>query len=248
MTPLQGILASASDIKIGTADTTQLFGILTINTWDVLSTLLAAGLVLLLGFIVRARITAGVPGRLQLAFETISDAVNTQVDSSIGEKGKRVVPLAMTLFLLILFCNWLEMIPTGHNPQYLPAPTGDVNFTYALAHHRDHPRARHLDQGPGARAATSATTSGRTRCCLPINIIEEIAKPITLALRLFGNIFSGRIMLLLICGALPGVHRPDPVLDAIWKMFDGCSSAPSRRSSSPSSRSSTSRRRSSGSH
>ena len=39
----------------------------------------------------------------------------------------------MTLFLFILFCNWLEMIPTGHDPQYLPAPTGDVNLTYAMA-------------------------------------------------------------------------------------------------------------------
>lgn len=223
MTPLQGILASASDIKIGTADTTQLFGILTINTWDVLSTLLAAGLVLLLGFIVRARITAGVPGRLQLVFETISDAVNTQVHSSIGEKGKRVVPLAMTLFLLILFCNWFEMIPTGHYPQYLPAPTGNVNLTYTLAItviimvHATWIRV----QGPRSYFGHYIRPY---KVLLPINIIEEIAKPITLALRLFGNIFSGSIMLLLIWALFPAFIIPFP--SAIWKLFDGLFVAP----------------------
>ena len=77
----------------------------------------------------RAKVTAGVPGKLQLAFETIVGGVEDQVESSMGDSGKAIVPLAFTLFFFILIANWLEMIPTGHNPQYLPAPAADVNFT-----------------------------------------------------------------------------------------------------------------------
>lgn len=216
------MLASASDIKIGNDPTTHLFG-LTVNTWDAASAAIAGALVIVIGLAVRSRLTTGVPGRVQLVFETISDGVSNQVESSIGERGARVVPLAMTLFLLILFSNWLELLPTGHNPQYLPSPTGNVNFTYALAvvvivsvH------------------ATWIWTQGPRRyfghylkpyaVLLPINVIEEIAKPITLALRLFGNIFSGSIMLLLIWALFPAFIIPIP--DAIWKLFDGLFVAP----------------------
>lgn len=221
MIPL-GFLASASDIKIGVDETTTLFG-LTVNTWDALSALLAGVLVVAIGLYVRARITSGVPSRLQLAFETISDAVTSQVESSIGERGTRVVPLAMTLFLLILFANWFEMIPTGHYPQYLPSPTGNVNLTYALALvviilvHATWIRT----QGP--RRYLGHYTKPY-KILLPINVIEAIAQPITLALRLFGNIFSGSIMLLLIWALFPAFIIPIP--SAIWKLFDGLFVAP----------------------
>ena len=57
------------------------------------------------------------------------------------------------------------------------------------------------------------------KALFPINVIEEIAKPLTLALRLFGNIFSGGIMLLLIWALLPVFVVP--FADLIWKIFDG---------------------------
>ena len=43
-----------------------------------------------------------------------------------------VVPLAITIFVFILTCNWLALIPSGHHPEYVPPPTADVNLTYAL--------------------------------------------------------------------------------------------------------------------
>ncbi len=56
----------------------------------------------------------------------------------------------------------------------------------------------------------------------PINAIEELTKPITLALRLFGNIFGGAMLLVIIAGAIPAsVIVPIPVLDTVWKLFDG---------------------------
>ncbi len=55
-------------------------------------------------------------------------------------------------------------------------------------------------------------------------MIEEIAKPLTLALRLFGNIFSGGIMVLLIWALLPWFAVP--IGDLVWKSFDGLFVAP----------------------
>jgi F-type H+-transporting ATPase subunit a len=217
-----GLLASASSITVGSSPSIKLLG-LTVNKFDVLSSLVAGVLVIGIGLAVRVHLTAGVPGRMQLAFETISDAVSRQVESSIGSKGRRVVPLAMTLFLYILFCNWLEMIPTGHNPQYLPAPTGDVNLTYAMAItviilvHATWIRTQGLGHYVGHYFRPY-------KLLFPINVIEEISKPITLALRLFGNIFSGGIMLLLIWALFPAFIVPIP--DLVWKIFDGLFVAP----------------------
>jgi F-type H+-transporting ATPase subunit a len=221
LTPV-GLLANANAITIGVSPTIKLFG-LTVNKFDVLSSLVAGVLVIGIGLAIRVRITAGVPGRAQLAFETLSDAISSQVESSIGSKGRRVVPLAMTLFLYILFCNWLEMIPTGHSPQYLPAPTGDVNLTYAMALtviilvHVTWIRTQGIGHYVGHYFRPY-------KGLFPINVIEEIAKPLTLALRLFGNIFSGGIMLLLFWALFAPFIVP--FADVIWKLFDGLFVAP----------------------
>ena len=79
--------------------------------------------------------------------------------------------------------------------------------------------------------ATSGTTRSPTPRSTPINIIEEITKPITLTFRLFGNIFSGVLMMAVIATLIP-LYLSWIGL-AVWKPFDSSSSAPSRPSSSP---------------
>ena len=210
----------AVTIPVGDHITRKFLG-LTINVDVVWATALAGAIVIGLGLLVRARLTTGVPGRLQLAFETIVGAVGNQVESTMGEAGRPIVPLALTLFLFILFANWLELIPTGHSPQYLPAPTGDINFTAAMAVfvivlvHVTWIRKQGLRSYLGHYVRPFAAL-------LPINVIEELVKPVTLALRLFGNIFSGGLMLVLIADLLPVKFiAPIPVLDVVWKLFDG---------------------------
>ena len=219
-----GLLATpgAGAISVGNAETIKLLG-LTVNKYDVISSLVAGVLVIGIGLAVRVHATAEVPGKMQLAFETIANGISNQIESSMGSKGRRIVPLAMTLFLYILFCNWLEMIPTGHSPQFLPAPTGDVNLTYAMALtviilvHATWIRTQGLRRYVGHYFKPY-------KLLFPINLIEEIAKPLTLALRLFGNIFSGGIMLLLIWALFPWFIVP--IRDLIWKVFDGLFVAP----------------------
>jgi F-type H+-transporting ATPase subunit a len=210
----------ASTITIGTHWQGKI-GPLVFNIDDTLACAVAGLIVISLGLYMRSRVTAGEPGRLQLAYETIVDAVTRQAESGMGAKAKRVIPLVVTLFFFIIIANWLEMIPTQPHQngyQYLPAPTGDVNMTYALALlvivsvHVYSIRVRGLKGYIGHYFKPYVFL-------FPINLIEEIAKPVTLALRLFGNIFAGGLMLLLFAGLFSYFIIPVP--DIVWKMFDG---------------------------
>jgi F-type H+-transporting ATPase subunit a len=183
------------------------------NLDTIWSTALAAAIVLGLGLLLRARITSGVPSRLQLTWEGVVEQVRSQVEAQIGPTAPFVVPLAIALFMFILIANWIELVPTMDK---FPSPTADVNVTFALAlsvivwMHITSIRRKGLKGYFKHFAQPYALL-------IPINIIEEIAKPITLALRLFGNIFSGSIMIILI-GLFPALIVPWPT--AAWKLFD----------------------------
>jgi F-type H+-transporting ATPase subunit a len=194
----------------------HVFG-LTLNGDTITGTLVAGAIILLIGFLIRRKASVRQPTRLQLAFETITEQVEKQVEDTMGIKAAPfVVPLAMALFLFIFIANLIAIVPTGHHPEYVPPPASDVNLTYALAvlvigtMHVVGIRKRglrgyygHLFRKPYA--------------LIPLNIVEEIMKPITLALRLFGNIFAGTIMVALIA-AMPAFILWLP--DILWKLFD----------------------------
>lgn len=217
---MNGLILASTNITVGQHITQKWFG-LTIDIDTVISTLVAGAIVLALGFYLRARATAGVPDKFQLAFEAVVRGVDNQVESSMGDAGKPIVPLAFTLFVFILVANWLELIPTGHTPQYLPAPAGDVNFTAALAVFVIVLMHATWIRRQGLRSYLRHYVKP-FKALLPINVIEELVKPVTLALRLFGNIFSGGLLLVIIAGLLnPKWIAPIPILDVVWKLFDG---------------------------
>jgi F-type H+-transporting ATPase subunit a len=210
------ILAQGTDIEIGHHITWTVFG-LTFNVDTIAATVVAGGIVLGLGFWVRKRITAKKPTGIQLVFETVTTAVQNQVQSTMGiQTAPFVVPLAIALFLFLLIANWLAIIPTGHNPEYLPPPASDVNLAYALAllvivwMHVTGVRRK------GFRSYYHHLTQPHW-VLFPINLVEEIARPITLSLRLFGNIFSGVIMVSLIA-LFPAFILWAP--NVVWKLFD----------------------------
>jgi F-type H+-transporting ATPase subunit a len=205
----------AVKVDVGTHHTTSIFG-LTVNVDTIIGTVVAGAIIVLLGFLLRRKLSSRNPSRIQLFFETVVSQVEDQVESTMGIKtAPYVVPLAIALFLFILFANWLSIIPDSH-PEWVPPPAADVNLTYALAllvivwMHVDGVRKRgfrgyyhHLFQPYWFM--------------FPINVVEEIARPLTLALRLFGNIFSGVIMVSLIA-LFPAWLLWAP--DVLWKLFD----------------------------
>jgi F-type H+-transporting ATPase subunit a len=206
---------ASTDITIGEHVTVEFLGI-TFNLDTIWATALAGLIVIGLGFWVRARITSETPNKVQLVWEAVVQAVTAQVEASLGSVNPFVVPLAVTLFFFILISNWFELIPSGEDPHLLPAPTADVNLTYAMAFF--------VIVGVHIFSVRRRGVKGYVKhyfqpypILFPINLLEEIVKPFTLALRLFGNIFSGGIMIVLI-GLFPLWFLWGPTV--IWKLFD----------------------------
>ena len=145
--------------------------------------------------------------------------VNSQVEDNLGRVHPYAAPLAISLFFFILFCNWLELLPLRINEEthLLTVPTADTNLTYALAAVTIVSVWAYGIQQKGVRGYFKHFFEPFP-VMFPLNLLEELIKPITLALRLFGNIFAGGIMLALI-GLMPLYIMWAP--NVLWKAFGG---------------------------
>ena len=218
------ILAAETGIQVGHHTEGHWFG-LTVNTDTVLATAIAAVIVLGLAFFLRAKVTStGVPNGVQLFWEAITVQLRNQIEAAIGMKiAPFVLPLAVTLFVFILVANWLSVLPvqytdsSGAIHEFLKPPASDINFVLALAlfvficYHAAGIWRR------GVLGHPVKLLKGHVALMAPINLVEEIAKPISLSLRLFGNIFAGGILFALIALFPPWIMWAP---NAIWKSFD----------------------------
>lgn len=228
----------AVNITVGTHIETRAFG-LTFNVDTLWATGAAVLVVILLGLALRRQATSGVPGKFQLVWEMGVNAVRRQVEGSIGPRGLAIVPLATALFVFIFIANFFEIFGVGSKYEVLGPPTADVNLPAALAVfvivlvHIASIRARgivgylrHYFAQP-FQAKRLVFRVVLTPFNGFINVVEELARPITLALRLFGNLFSGALMLTLIAalgawklGAVPIGDVLTFVFAVVWKLFD----------------------------
>jgi F-type H+-transporting ATPase subunit a len=210
-------------IEVGQHHTAQWFGY-TINIDTVESSAIAALIVIGLAFLLRAKVTSsGVPGGVQLFFEAITVQMRDQIESAIGMRiAPFVLPLAVTLFIYILISNWLSVLPlqysdNGKSTELLSSAAADINYVLALAlfvfvcYHAAGVWRRGIIGHP------LKVLKGHVAVLAPINLVEELAKPISLSLRLFGNIFAGGILVSLIALFPPYILWAP---NAIWKTFD----------------------------
>jgi F-type H+-transporting ATPase subunit a len=202
----------------------QLFG-MTFNGDTIMATGITALIVIALAFVLRAKVTStGVPGGVQLFWEALTIQMRNQIESAIGMKvAPFVLPLAVAIFVFILVSNWLAVLPLqyggsdGAAAELYKPPASDINFVLALAlfvfvcYHAAGIWRRGIIGHP------VKDVKGHVALLAPINIVEELAKPISLALRLFGNIFAGGILVALIA-MFPWYIQWAP--NAIWKTFD----------------------------
>ena len=200
-----------SEVQIGHHWTVEIGG-LTFNFDTMLSTVIAGSVVIVLGLMLRRSATNEVPGKLQLAWEALVSWVNEQVEGNLGRLNPFVVPLAVSLFVFILVANLVEIVPTNHK---VPPATADVNLTYPLALLVFITATAYGIRERGIRDFAKGLAQPHW-IMTPINVIEEIAKPVSLSLRLFGNLFAGGVMLSII-GLLPFWITPLPTV--IWKLF-----------------------------
>ena len=195
---------------------------MTFNVDTIWATAIAGTILVALGFLLRRQLTKNpddhVPTKLQIIWELIVGWVTSQVEDNLGRVNRTVVSLAVALFFFILIANWFETIPSNYNEDtghLLPVATADTNLTYALA--------ALVIVGVWSYGIREKGVKGYFKhfaepfpVLLPLNILEELVKPITLALRLFGNIFAGGIMIALI-GLMPAYVFWAP--EVLWKLF-----------------------------
>jgi F-type H+-transporting ATPase subunit a len=220
---IETILADAH-IEVGEHHTATWLG-MTVNTDTVLSTAIAAVIVIALAFFLRTKVTSSdVPSGVQLFFEAITIQMRDQIESTIGMRiAPFVLPLAVTIFVFILISNWLSVLPlqytdaAGRTTELLKPAAADINYVLALAvfvfvcyHLAGIWRS-------GIRRYPVKLLKGHVAALAPINVVEEVAKPISLSLRLFGNIFAGGIMVALIALFPPYILWAP---NAVWKAFD----------------------------
>lgn len=144
------------------------------------------------GLFVRKNISI-VPGKLQSFFEALIDALENFIISNMGEKGRRFVPLLCGIFIYILTMNLLGLVPG------LDAPTASLNTTVAVALsvflYYNYVGIRTW----GAHYINHFTGSNKALIplMLPIELISHLARPLSMSLRLFGNIFGEEMTLLI---------------------------------------------------
>lgn len=220
-------------------------GFWSFNLDTIIISLMLGGLLVWMSTRVLAGATSGVPNGFQNFVESILDFVAIQVRDTFPGHNPLIAPLALTIFLWVWVMNFMDLVPVDLLPYLAQVITGDHNFHLKVVPTTD----------LNTTLAMAATVfvlvvfysikvkglSGYLKMFLfhpfgkffvPVNmvmtLIEEVAKPLSLALRLFGNMFAGELVFLLIAliggtlavGAAALFWAPlQVILDLAWLLF-----------------------------
>ena len=175
---------------------------------------LGLGILFLLIFGIAARkATAGVPGGFQCAVEMIIEVIENTAKDIFTYKNDYIAPMAVTVFVWVFLMNLMDLVPVDWIPHaatlagihYMKiVPTTDVNVTMGMA----------LmvftmilffsiwKKGPGGFLA-ELSFHPFPKYLAPVNFVLEgitlLTKPLSLGLRLFGNLYAGELIFVLIC-------------------------------------------------
>lgn len=175
----------------------------------------AIGLGLLFLLIFRAaakKATTGVPSGLQNFVEMVVEFIDTSVRGSFSHKNALVAPLAMTVFIWVFLMNFMDLLPVDWLPHAatlsgIPflkvVPSTDPNITFGLSLSIFFLVLYYSVKMKGAGGFFSELAfQPFPKFLFPVNLLLEgvglIAKPISLALRLFGNMYAGEMIFILI--------------------------------------------------
>lgn len=154
-----------------------------------------------------------VPNKLQAFCESIMNFFWSTMDTMIPGKNKQHVPLVASLFLFILFANLMGQLPLRlfHlKSGELASPTNDINLTAAMAIIVlvYYVSAGLLKKGPKFFLHDFSFTS---IVMALVELLEMVTRPLSLAIRLFANIFAGEILVTIALGAC-AYFAPLPIM------------------------------------
>ena len=173
------------------------------------------GLIFLGIFVLAARrATAGVPGGLQNFVEVVLEFIDKSVREAFHGPREFVAPLALTIFVWVLFWNLMDLIPVDLLPNTAMAlgipylrvvPSADMNATFGLSLTVFALIIIYSIKGKGWGGFGKELLFhpfGKNPLLIPFNLIlnavELVAKPVSLALRLFGNLYAAEMIFILI--------------------------------------------------
>ncbi len=158
------------------------------------------------------RMTVSVPSGFQNFIESIIDFINENVSGSFNGKNPLIAPLALTCFIWIVLMNTMDLLPVDLLPylasmlgvEYLKVvPTADPNATFGMSLGIFILMIYYSIKNKGAGGfASELAFHPFGKMMLPVNLLLEgvglLAKPVSLALRLFGNMYAGELIFILI--------------------------------------------------
>ncbi|WP_041062243.1 F0F1 ATP synthase subunit A [Candidatus Tachikawaea gelatinosa] len=197
------------------------------------SILLGAIFLLLFKKMINSFVSKGIPEKKQIALELLINFINNNVNDIYQKKSKVIAPLALTVFVWVLLMNTMDLIPVDFIPYIaenwikLPdlrvVPSADINITLSMG------LSIFLliifysiyKKGSVYFFKELILKPFNHPVFIPINILLEtitlISKPISLSLRLFGNIYSGELIFIVIAGFLPWWNQW--TLSVPWALF-----------------------------
>ncbi|HOA82117.1 MAG TPA: F0F1 ATP synthase subunit A [Defluviitaleaceae bacterium] len=186
-------------------------------TQSIISTWIVMLVLIILALVVRFYISRfkAIPKGFQNVIELIVEVVNSFTISTMGERNKRFASFYGSVFLFILFSNLWGLL--GMRP-----PTSDLSTTFAMAS-MTFLMVQYYGIKTGGIKNYLKGFLDPLPFLLPLNVIGELANPVSLSFRLFGNIVGGVIIMGLIYAALPGLLQIGipAVLHVYFDVFSG---------------------------
>ena len=194
-------------------------GFWTLNVDTLTMTLVAGAIVFGFFWLIARRVSPGVPSKTQAFVELCVDFINDQVKGVYQGESRLVAPIALTTFFLVLILNALDFLPVDITfkffqllgfPEWRPVPTADVNTTFALALSVFALMIFYNVRIKGVGGWVHELFCAPFGCTpwyfapllAPINLlfnaVEYLSKPLSHSLRLFGNMYAGEIIFMLI--------------------------------------------------
>lgn len=194
------------------AEQAKAMGFWAINVDTLLMSFILGSLFLLIFSRVAKNMANGVPGGMQNAVEWAIEFIDNSVRGSFTAKNNLVAPLALTVFFWIFLMNLMDLIPVDYVPQLMEAfglphfkvvPSTDPNATFGMAVGIFLLVVYYSIKMKGLGGFIGELTlQPFGKWGAPVNLLLEgvnlIAKPISLALRLFGNMYAGEMIFILI--------------------------------------------------
>lgn len=187
-------------------------GFWTVNVDTILVSVILGGLFLLLFYWAARNPVTSIPGKLQNFVELAIETVDGMVKETFHGNRNLIAPLGLTIFIWVFMMNFMDLVPVDLLPRifaqtgvtyFKSVPTADPTLTFAMSITVFVLIIFYNFKAKGTIGFTKELLSKPFGWyLLPVNVlfrvIDELAKPMSLALRLFGNLFAGELVFILI--------------------------------------------------